>query len=93
MRQGEGLLNCAYWCAQVLAYVSRVKDVTSDVDNSTFTQEQVEANDVRCPDAEAAKAMYKGGPALPGMTTSIQCIINLTVASHALLAALGESIS
>ena len=67
--------------------------MTSDVDNSTFTQEQVEANDVRCPDAEAANAMYKGGPALPGMTTSIQCIINLTVAGHALLAALGESIS
>ncbi len=46
---------------QVLAYVSRVRDVTSNVDNSTFTQEQVEANDVRCPDAKAAEAMYAGG--------------------------------
>ncbi|CAL8462506.1 g2039 [Coccomyxa elongata] len=44
---------------EVLAYVSRVRDVTSSVDNSTFTLEDVEANDVRCPDAEAAKAMYK----------------------------------
>ncbi len=49
------------FCVQVLAYVSRVRDVTSNVDNATFTQEQVEANDVRCPDAEAAKAMYTGG--------------------------------
>lgn len=45
---------------QVLAYVSRVRDVTSSVDNSTFTLEDVEANDVRCPDVEAAKAMYEG---------------------------------
>ena len=46
----------------MIAYVSRVHDVGCDVDNSTFTLEQVEANDVRCPDAEAAKAMYKGVP-------------------------------
>ena len=32
------------------------------VDNDTFTLEEVEANDVRCPDQEAAKAMYKGDP-------------------------------
>ncbi|BDA45158.1 Chorismate synthase, chloroplastic [Coccomyxa sp. Obi] len=44
---------------EVIAYVSRVRDVGCDVDNSTFTLEQVEANDVRCPDPEAAKAMYK----------------------------------
>ena len=48
-------------CAQVLAYVSRVKDVVCTVDNETFTIEDVEANDVRCPDQEAAKLMYKGG--------------------------------
>lgn len=47
---------------QVLAYVSRVKDVDCDVDNETFTIEDVEANDVRCPDQEAAKLMYKGEP-------------------------------
>lgn len=45
---------------QVLAYVNRVKDVTSDVDHATFTQAEVESNDVRCPDSEAAKKMYKG---------------------------------
>ena len=45
---------------QVLAYVSRVKDVGCSVDNSTFTLADIEANDVRCPDAVAAKAMYAG---------------------------------
>ena len=45
----------------MLAYVSRVKDVDCVVDNETFTIEDVEANDVRCPDQEAAKLMYKGG--------------------------------
>ena len=45
---------------QVLAYVNRVKDVTSDVDHATFTQADVESNDVRCPDSEAAKRMYEG---------------------------------
>lgn len=45
---------------QVLAYVNRVKDVTSDVDHATFTQAEVESNDVRCPDSEAAKKMYEG---------------------------------
>ena len=48
-------------CArQVLAYVNRVRDVTSDVDHATFTQADVESNDVRCPDAAAAQLMYKG---------------------------------
>jgi hypothetical protein len=45
---------------QVLAYVNRVRDVVSDVDHASFTQEDVEANDVRCPDAAAAQLMYKG---------------------------------
>ncbi|KAK9842532.1 hypothetical protein WJX81_004756 [Elliptochloris bilobata] len=44
---------------EILAYVNRVRDVDCEVDNETFTLEDVEANDVRCPDQEAAKAMYK----------------------------------
>ncbi len=47
---------------QILAYVNRVRDVCCDVDNEAFTLADVEANDVRCPDQEAAKAMYKGAP-------------------------------
>ena len=46
--------------SQILAYVNRVRDVYCQVDNETFTLAEVEANDVRCPDQEAAKAMYKG---------------------------------
>lgn len=44
----------------MLAYVNKVRDVGCDVDNETFTLEQVEANPVRCPDAAAAELMYKG---------------------------------
>ncbi len=50
--------GCLYM--QVLAYVNRVKDVTSDVDHQTFTRADVESNDVRCPDSAAAESMYKG---------------------------------
>ena len=50
---------------QVLGYVSRVRDVDSNVNSSTFTSEEVEANPVRCPDSKAAEAMYRSGsPAL-----------------------------
>ena len=38
--------------------------MVSDVDHATFTQADIESNDVRCPDSEAAKEMYKG-PSLP----------------------------
>ena len=45
---------------QVLGYVSRVKDVESNVDEDAVTSEQIEANAVRCPDTDAAEQMYKG---------------------------------
>lgn len=45
---------------QVLGYVSRVKDVESNVDEDAVTSEQIEANPVRCPDTDAAEQMYKG---------------------------------
>ena len=45
---------------EVLAYVSRVRDVGCDVDDATFTLEQVESNIVRCPDAAAAQKMIDG---------------------------------
>ena len=60
-------LDARCWASllQVLGYVSRVRDVDSHVNSSTFTSEEVEANPVRCPDPTAAEAMYKGGsPAL-----------------------------
>uniref|UniRef100_A0A7S0VEP0 Chorismate synthase n=1 Tax=Polytomella parva TaxID=51329 RepID=A0A7S0VEP0_9CHLO len=42
---------------EILAYVSRVRDVTSKVDEDTFTMEDVERNMVRCPDQDAAQKM------------------------------------
>lgn len=43
-----------------MGYVSRVKDVESNVDESTVTSEQIESNAVRCPDTDAAEQMYTG---------------------------------
>jgi chorismate synthase len=42
---------------EVLAYVSDVMDVGSNVDMASFTMEDVESNIVRCPDQEAAQKM------------------------------------
>lgn len=44
---------------EVLAYVSKVQDIDCDVNDDTFTQEEVDSNIVRCPDADAAETMLK----------------------------------
>jgi len=44
---------------EVLSWVSRVKDIDSMVDAETVTLEEIDANDVRCPDADAAEKMYE----------------------------------
>lgn len=44
---------------EILAYVQRVQDVEAQVDPSSVTAEQVEANIVRCPNPEAAAAMIE----------------------------------
>lgn len=61
------MLACclAEW-AQVLAYVSDVMDVGSNVDMANFTMEDVESNIVRCPDQEAAQKMIDGEHCLAG---------------------------
>jgi chorismate synthase len=43
---------------EVLAYVSRVRDVGCEVDHAALTLAAIEANPVRCPDPVAAEAMY-----------------------------------
>ncbi len=48
------------YALQVLAYVSSVADVDSNVDMANFTLEHVESNIVRCPDQEAAQKMIDG---------------------------------
>lgn len=63
---------------EVLAYVSKVQDICCDVDDSTFTREQVDANMVRCPDAKAADVMLeridkirKSGNSIGGVVTCV----------------------
>lgn len=43
---------------EVLAFVNKVRDISSNVDLAKFTLEEVESNAVRCPDSEAAQRMY-----------------------------------
>lgn len=59
----------------MLAYVSRVHNVECDVDQSSFTLEDVESNIVRCPDQEAAQKMIDGEQcwAPPWASSQQQC--------------------
>ena len=51
---------------QILAYVSKVRDIGCSVDNGAFTMADVESNIVRCPDQAAAHKMIDGGCRLGG---------------------------
>ena len=42
---------------EIIAYVKRVHDVVGEIDPATVTLAEVEANDVRCPDVDAAERM------------------------------------
>jgi len=42
---------------EIVAWVDRVGDIPADVDRETVTRSDVDANPVRCPDAEAAERM------------------------------------
>jgi chorismate synthase len=63
---------------EVLAYVSKVQEITCDVDDDTFTMEQVDSNIVRCPDAASAEKMLerideirKAGNSIGGVVTCV----------------------
>jgi len=64
---------------EVLAYVSKVQDIKCEnVDDSTFTMEDVDANIVRCPDPESAEKMLarideirKQGNSIGGVVTCV----------------------
>mmetsp|Transcript_12324 Transcript_12324/g.26964 ORF Transcript_12324/g.26964 Transcript_12324/m.26964 type:complete len:371 (-) Transcript_12324:387-1499(-) len=68
-----------YSNVEVLAYVSAVQDVTAEnVDEDTFTMEDVDSNIVRCPDPESAEKMLaridevrKGGNSIGGVVTCV----------------------
>jgi chorismate synthase len=63
---------------EVLAYVSKTQDIGSDVDDDTFTMEDVDSNIVRCPDPVAAEKMLarideirKQGNSIGGVVTCV----------------------
>lgn len=64
---------------EILAYVSRVQDIEAvNVDDDTFTMEDVDANMVRCPDPESAERMLeridtirKAGNSIGGVVTCV----------------------
>jgi len=63
---------------EVLAYVSKVQEIGCNVDDDTFTMEDVDANIVRCPDEEAAEKMLerideirKAGNSIGGVVTCV----------------------
>ncbi|KAL7447324.1 hypothetical protein ACHAXM_010852 [Skeletonema potamos] len=64
---------------EVLAYVSKVQDIVAEnVNDDTFTMEDVDANIVRCPDPESAERMLerideirKTGNSIGGVVTCV----------------------
>ena len=64
---------------EVLAYVSKVQDIEAEnVDDDTFTMEDVDSNIVRCPDPESAERMLerideirKTGNSIGGVVTCV----------------------
>jgi len=64
---------------EILGYVSKVQDIVCEnVDDDTFTMEEVDANIVRCPDPESAERMLarideirKSGNSIGGVVTCV----------------------
>eukprot|EP00978_Attheya_sp_CCMP212_P001963 scaffold4059_cov52-Attheya_sp.AAC.1 len=63
---------------EILAYVSKVQDIGCDVNDDTFTLDDVDANIVRCPDQESAAKMLdrideirKAGNSIGGVVTCV----------------------
>ena len=63
---------------EVLAYVSKVQDIGCNVDDNTFTMDDVDSNIVRCPDPAAAEKMLarideirKTGNSIGGVVTCV----------------------
>lgn len=66
---------------EVLAYVTRIKDITAQIDPATVTLEQVEANIVRCPDPVVAEEMIRAIEAVRREGNSLGGVIEC-VARH-----------
>jgi chorismate synthase len=66
---------------EILAYVTRIKDISAQIDPATVTLEQVEANIVRCPDPIVAAEMIKAIEAVRQQGNSLGGVIEC-VARH-----------
>ena len=44
---------------KIMSYVSQVGDIKTDIDFNSVTEEEIESNIVRCPDADTAKKMIE----------------------------------
>jgi chorismate synthase len=60
---------------EILAFVSKVKDIECNLDPNMVRYDQVEANIVRCPDAEIAEKMIKLIETIKGQGDSVGGII------------------
>jgi chorismate synthase len=73
------ILRTLYPGIEILAYVQSIHDIDAEVNAATVTFEEIEANVVRCPDADAAEAMIERIKEARGAGDSvggrIECVI------------------
>lgn len=75
---------------EALAYVSRVHEIAAGIDQTKLSQEMIEANAVRCPDAAAAKRMEEAIAKARNEGDSLGGVIEAVV--RGLPAGLGEPV-
>ncbi|MEI7579429.1 MAG: chorismate synthase [bacterium] len=75
---------------EILAFVSKVKELNCDLDPNSVTYEQVEANIVRCPDPTVAEKMIKLIEQIKGQGDSVGGVI--TCVAKNVPAGLGEPV-
>ncbi len=73
------VLRTLYPDLDILAWVSTVHDIPSAVNAATVTAEDIEANPVRCPDAQAAAAMIERIKQVRGEGDSIGGIVEAMI--------------
>src|SRR5207253_4890373 len=76
--------------AEIVGYVLQVADLRGEVDSDTVTRAQVDANIVRCPDAEAAARMVEAIEAARKAGDSLGGIVE--VVARGVPAGLGEPV-
>ncbi|MFN3360750.1 MAG: chorismate synthase [Pseudanabaenaceae cyanobacterium] len=64
-----------YANTEILAYVTRIKDISAQIDPSTVTLEQIESNIVRCPDPVVAEQMIRAIEAVRNEGNSVGGVI------------------